>query len=277
MSRHLKHGVLRVAVTLAACCVVPGLAAGSPPIASASGATLTAGFSPNRLGAAAAMELGFQLHRSTAGKTPILTDVEFHLPIGVSLTTSELGLASCDSSTLRSSGVGGCQSDAVMGYGSALILAPDGAEALREPARVTVLMGSPTNRHTTLLFYASGDSPVIAQLLFSAQMVEGLGVFGADLDAAIPLTAGLPGEPDTTVLEMNATLGSSSVSYYESVHGRLVAYKPKGVAVPSHCPAGGFPFGAKFTFADGSTESASITTPCPARGAHAPRRRGGSR
>lgn len=277
MRRCPKYGLLGVAVTLAACFVGPGLAAGSPPIASASGATITAGFSPDRLGAAAAMELGFQLHRSAASKMPILTDIEFHLPAGVSLTSSELGLDSCDSSTLGSSGVGGCQSDAVMGYGNALILAPDAAEALREPARVTVLMGPPTNHHTTLLFYASGDSPVIAQLLFSGLMVEGAGVFGGDLDASLPPTAGLPGEPDTTVLNMTATLGSNSVIYYESVHGRRVAYRPKGVAVPSHCPAGGFPWGAKFTFADGSTESASITTPCPAPGVSARSRRSGSR
>ncbi len=272
MSCHPKHGVLRVVVTLAACCVVSYLAAGLPPSASASGATLTAGFSPNRLGAAAAMELGFRLHRSADGETPILTNVEFHLPAGVSLTASELGLASCDSTTLSSSGVGGCQSDAVMGYGSAVVLAPDGAEALREPSRVTVLMGPAIDRHTTLLFYVTGDSPVIAQLLFSAQMVEGSGAFGGDLNAVIPLTAGLPGEPDASVLGISATLGSNNVIYHESVHGRRVAYKPKGVAVPSHCPSGGFPFAAKFTFADGSTESASTTTPCPSSGVHARRR-----
>ncbi len=277
MSRHLKQGVLRVLVTIAACCAAPGVAAGLPPSASASGTTLTAAFSPDKLGAAAAMEIGFQIHRAPTGKMPTLTNIEFHLPAGVSLTTSELGLASCAPSTLRSAGVSGCQSDAVMGYGSAVVLAPDGAEALREPSRVTVLMGPATDRRTTLLFYVDGDSPVIAQLLFSGQMVEGSGVFGGDLNAVIPLTAGLPGEPDATVIGMSATLGSNNVIYHESVHGRRVAYKPKGVAVPSHCPAGGFPFAAKFTFADGSTESASTTTPCPSGGAHARRRRDESR
>ena len=36
------------------------------------------------------------------------------------------------------------------------------------------------------------------------------------------------------------------------------------VLVPSRCPAGGFPFAAEFTYADGSTGSAFATAPCAA-------------
>lgn len=273
-----KRGILTAAIALMMWgCTAPSWATASQSATSPSSSTLTAGFVPNKLGAASTMELGFQIGKSGAEAPPPLIGVEFRLPEGVSLTTSKLGLDICDPATLASAGAAGCKADAVMGYGNAMILAPDAAEALLEPVGLTVLMGPPQNRHTTLLFYASGSSPVIAQTLFSGQMLEESAPFGANLNTAIPLLAGLPGEPDTTVVSMNAGIGSKGVTYYKSVNGVRVGYTPKGIAVPSRCPTGGFPFGATFVFANGSKESASTTSPCPTRGDHALRRRHRSR
>ncbi len=258
------------AAALVACgCLVPDANASSPPVTSPSSVTATAGFAPNKLGAASTLELGFQVRRPAGQIPPPLIGVEFHLAAGVSLTSSELGQESCSPATLASAGSKGCKPDAVMGYGNALILAPDAAEVVREPVGLTVLLGPAKNRHTTLLFYASGDSPTIAQVLFPGELLEESQPFGADLDTTIPLTLGLPGEPETTVVRMYAGIGPKGVTYYKSVHGARVAYTPKGVIVPLHCPAGGFPFGVTLRFADGSTESASTTAPCPARSGQA--------
>jgi hypothetical protein len=277
-----KCGMLTAAVALVVCgCLAPGSATASQSAASPSATTITAGFVPNKLGAPSTIELEFHIGRPAGETPPPLLDVDFRLPEGVTLTTSELGLDTCASTTLMSVGSEGCDPDAVMGYGEALIVAPDVAEAILEPVGLTVLMAPPINHHTTLLYYASGDSPVIAQVLFSGQMIGEVAPFGADLQTAIPLTAGLPGEPDTSVVSMRSSIGSKGVTYYKSVHGTRVPYTPKGVVVPSHCPAGGFPFGATFKFADGSTESVSTTSPCPSRRGYARRRRrqsrGGSR
>jgi hypothetical protein len=274
VKRATRRGML--AVALVACgCLAPDSTGASPTVASpSSSVTMTAGFVPNKLEAASTMELGFRIRRPAGAVPPPLTGIEFRLPAGVSLTTSGLGLNICDRTTLASAGSEGCEPDVVMGYGNALILVPDAAEALLEPVGLTVLMGPPENRHTTLLFYANGSSPAIAQTVFSGQMLEASGPFGADLDTTIPLMSGLPGEPDTTVVRMHAGIGSKGVTYYKSVHGARVPYTPKGLIVPSHCPTGGFPFGVMLRFADGSTESASTTTPCPTRGGHT-RRRGG--
>ncbi len=269
-----RRGILTTAAALAMWgCLAPGLATASQGATSPSSVTLAAGFVPNKLGAASTMELGFRINRPAGETPPPLIGVNFRLPAGVSLTTSELGLDRCDPATLASAGSKGCSPDAVMGYGNALILAPDAAEAVLEPVGLTVLMGPAKSRHTTLLFYANGSSPTIAQALFSSEMLEESGPFGADLNTTIPLMSGLPGEPDTTVVRMYAGIGSKGVTYYRSVHGVRVAYTPKGMIVPSHCPTGGFRFGATLRFADGSTESALTTTPCPSRGGHAPRRR----
>ena len=40
--------------------------------------------------------------------------------------------------------------------------------------------------------------------------------------------------------------------------------RANAVLMPSSCPAGGFPFAAEFTYADGSVGEALATTPCPA-------------
>ena len=270
----MKRGMLTAAVALMACAwSTPGSAVATrAAAASPSSTTVTGGFVPDRLGAAATMELGFQIRRPGGAVPPPLVGVNFHLPAEVSLTTSELGLDSCSPTTLAGAGTKGCRADAVMGYGSAEIVTPDAAGPLVEPVRVTVLMGIPENRHTTLLFYASGGLPLIVQQIFSGQLLEGSGSFGADLHATIPLTAGLPGEPDATVVRMQTGIGPKGVTYYKRVHGARVPYTPKGVIVPQRCPAGGFPFGVTLLFADGSSESASATAPCPSHGGHTGRR-----
>lgn len=266
--------LLRTAAALVACSyLVAGLAGAPQAVAAPSSTTLTAGFSPARLGAASTIELGFQIHRPGEQVPPPLLGVNFSLPAGVSLTSSELGLNSCTRTTLVSAGSEGCQPDSVMGYGSALLIAPDAAENLVEPVHITVLMAPAEDHHTSLLFYANGGSPIIAQTMFSGQLVEASRPFGATLDATIPLTSGLPGEPDTSVVRMHASIGSLGVTYYKRVRGTEVAYTPKGVVVPLSCPAGGFPFSATFKFADGSDESAATTAPCPSHGHHTHSRR----
>jgi hypothetical protein len=264
--------VAGVATFLACGCGAPVARARSAPVASPAPSTLTGGFSPNKLGAPSTIELGFQLHRPGGAVPPPLLGVEFLLPAGVSLTTSELGLDICNQTTVANVGLGGCLPDSVMGYGSAMIVAPTAVEGIFEPAGVTVLQAPPESRHTTLLFYVNGSSPVIAQLVFSGEMLDAPEPFGANLDTTIPLTPGLPGEQDVSVVRMRATIGPKGVTYYKDVHGTRVPYTPKGVVIPSRCPAGGFPFKATFLFAGGGQESASTTSPCPSRGDSAPRR-----
>jgi hypothetical protein len=214
------------------------------------------------------MDLGFHLYRPGGALPPPLTGVDFLLPPGVSLTTSELGLDICDQATIENAGAEGCLPDAVMGYGNALMIAPTAVEGILEPAGVTILEAPAVNRHTTLLFDVGGSSPVIAQVVISGQMLDASEPFGANLSTIFPVTPGLPGEKDVSVVSMHAGIGSKGVTYYKDVHGVRVPYTPHGVVVPFHCPAGGFRFEARFRFADGSTEAASTVSPCPPRTGH---------
>jgi hypothetical protein len=273
----IKRGLLAAAAAVLAVsvCTGSGLAmaasAGSPP----STTTFTAGFSPNKLGAYSTIELGFHLYRPGGALPPPLAGVDFLLPAGVSLTTSKLGLDVCQQATVESAGSEGCLPDAVMGYGSATMIAPTAVEGILEPAGITIFEAPPVDRHTTLLFDMSGSSPVITQVVLFGEMLDASDPFGGNLSTAFPITAGLPGEKDVSVLSMRADIGSKGVTYYNDVHGKRVPYTPQGVVIPSRCPAGGFPFQARFQFADGSTESASAKSPCPPPSGRARRRRSG--
>lgn len=150
-----------------------------------------------------------------------------------------------------------------MGLGSATVGVPIGPGTVQEQVKLTVLMAPAVNGHTAMSFYAVGGTPVIAQLVFPGLLLPDSGPFGASLDTTIPLIPGLPGAQGVAMIAMQVSIGSKGLTYYRRVHGKSVAYVPKGFAVPLHCPAGGFPFGASFTFANGTTESASSTAPCP--------------
>jgi hypothetical protein len=85
------------------------------------------------------------------------------------------------------------------------------------------------------------------------------------LRISVPLVASLPEGPDVALVSVHVTLGGA-LTYYERVHGRLVRYRPRGIALPSRCPRAGFRFAASFAFLDGTHSSASTVVRCPGRG-----------
>jgi hypothetical protein len=79
---------------------------------------------------------------------------------------------------------------------------------------------------------------------------------------ANPSGAAITAAPEAT----SATLDSlANLTLTIGVHGPRPARNANTVLVPRHCPAGGYPFAAAFTYADGSGGSAVATAPCPAK------------
>jgi hypothetical protein len=100
-------------------------AAGRAPTGAAQTVRLTAGFSPERLGAGTTVSLGFQI-AARGGEIPSpLTEVAVLYPAELGIGTSSLGLEACSPSQLQAEGLAGCPSNSLMGYGSALIEVPD--------------------------------------------------------------------------------------------------------------------------------------------------------
>lgn len=230
--------------------------------------TLKASFTPDRLATPTTIAFQFAVARQAGALPPPLTHVVLKMPAGLSYATSTLGLAICHPQALIEKGLTGCSPNSRLGHGSAFVEVPFGTGAGREIPDVEALMGPPKDGNVVVLFYANGQMPVYAQLVFSAEVLPASGPFGMSLDTEIPLVPSVPDGPPVSILRVSSTIGSGDLLYYKHVHGRRVAYHPRGIEVPEHCPRGGFPFLGQFTFLDGSTTQARTTVPCPRRRRH---------
>jgi len=226
-------------------------------------ATLHASFSPDRLGASTT--ISFSLHLSTSEGTapPPLTSMVLRMPAGIGYATTELGLALCHPASLAADGLAGCPPDSRLGFGSALVEVPFGSGAGREVPEIQLLAAPSTTGNTAVLFYAAGLFPITAELTFLGEVLPDTGRFGSQLAVNVPLVSSVPGGADVSIVQVTATIGPRRLTYYKRVHGRLVPFTPRGVAVPVRCPRGGFPFAAQFTFQDATQTSAETTVPCP--------------
>jgi hypothetical protein len=249
-----------VAATLLACAIAPA-AAGAMATEKA---TLKTSFTPDRLGASTTVGFSFTVSTTEGLAPPPLTGIDLHMPAGMNFTDTNLGLAICEPENLQREGIAGCPANSRLGGGSAYVEVPFGDGAGQELPEVQAFMGPPNNGNIVVLFYANGKTPVSAQLVFKGEVQPASGVFGSQLSTVVPAIPSVPNGPNVSVVSVKATIGPEGVTYYKHVHGKLVGFHPTGIGVPEHCPRGGFPFSASFTFEDGSTTSTSAKVPCPA-------------
>jgi hypothetical protein len=237
------------------------------PAAAAAGeqARLSVSFTPDRLGADTSIATGVKIS-DTAGTAPSpVTSFDLYLPASTEIGASSLGLAICSSSVLSAEGPEGCSPNARIGSGSAVVAVPFGPELLQETASIVALLGTPEHEQVVMLLYAESKSPILAQLILPGELLPDSGPFGERLASTIPLTPTLPGAGDVAVTELNLNIDPPDLIYDKRVHGRIVGYHPQGVAIPTKCPRGGFPFAATLRFQDGDTTTTTRTVPCPPR------------
>jgi hypothetical protein len=231
-------------------------------------ATLKASFNPDRLGATTTVGFSFTVATTDGLAPPPLTGIDLHMPAGLNYTDTNLGLAVCSPQKLELEGLAGCPGNSRLGSGSAYVEVPFGDGAGQELPEVQALMGPSKNGNLVVLFYANGKTPISAQLVFRGEIQPASGIFGSQLATVVPAIPSVTDGPNVSIVSVKATIGPQGLTYTKHVHGRLVHFRPTGIGVPEHCPHGGFPFSASFTFEDGSSTSATATVPCPARSAH---------
>lgn len=258
----------KTAATLATAAALSAWAAAPATTTAGAGvleqASLHASFSPNRLGASTTISFGFHLATVDGLAPPPLTSVVLHIPAGMNYTLTTLGLAICQPAVLQTKGLRGCSPNSRLGSGSAFVEVPFGTGSGHEIPEIQAVMGPPTrDGDMVVLFYANGQTPVFAQLVFQGEVLPDTGAFGSQLATTVPLIPSVPNGPDVSIVSVDTTIGPSHLTYYRRVHGRLRPFHPLGIGVPERCPRGGFPFNASFTFQDGSHASASTTVPCP--------------
>jgi hypothetical protein len=222
--------------------------------AAAEHVSISARFSPLKLGAPAAMTLGMTVTAQSGQIPSPLTGIDLRYPPNLGLATSGLGTATCRRILLEEEGPKACPRNSIMGSGEATARFRVGPEVFRESAAIAIVAGPSQNGLVTMLIGATGISPVIARIVMSSTLQPG------HLQIAVPLVPSLPEGEDVSVVAVHATLGGN-LTYTE--HGR--SYHPRGVTVPRHCPTGGFRFSGHFTFLDGTATSAQTVIPCPHR------------
>jgi hypothetical protein len=253
----LSSKIRAIAAALLVCCCLPATAGATQTV------TLHTSFSPNKLGASTTIGFGFQIANVGGGLPSPMTGLSLRLPVGIDYVTTTLGLSICQPADLLAHGLAGCPPNSRLGFGSALVEVPFGTGSGHEIPEIQALMGPSHNGNIVVLFYANGLSPVYAQIIFQGELVSGSEDLGGSLNAAIPLIPSVTNGPPVSIIETQATIGPSHLTYYTHRHGKKVAFHPKGVSEPLSCPRGGFVFTANFTFLDGTSAVAKSVVPCP--------------
>ncbi len=268
----VRRPALVAAVLLGLCLPAGALPAGAraaPP-----GASLSAAFTPERLGQRSTLDFGFSFSTPPGQVPPPLTQIELRYPDNLGIALSGLGLTTCTGQTLETSGPARCPPNSVMGYGVALTGVVLGSTTITESAPITILRSPDQEGHLAVLFSAEGTTPVDTRIVFPGLLLPAPAPFGGLVSVGVPLVPTLPGAPYISVMQLHATIGPENVTYYEQAGGTTLAYRPKGILLPAGCPPGGFPFAAEFSLSNGSHASARTAAPCPQAGR---RRRGRSK
>jgi hypothetical protein len=236
-----------------------------PPagVLAAPSASLSAAFTPERLGQQSTLDFGFSFSAPAGQVPPPLTRIELRYPDNLGIALSGLGLADCTAQSLETSGPAGCPPNSVMGYGVAFTGIVLGSTTITESAPITILRSPDVEGHIAVLFCAEGTTPVDTRMVFPGLLLPSKAPFGGLVSVGVPLVPTLPGAPYISVIHLHATIGPERVTYYEHAGGRTLAYRPKGILLPGGCPRRGFPFAAEFSFSDGSRASAQTAATCP--------------
>jgi hypothetical protein len=227
----------------------------SAPAPVQTSATISPSISPNRLRAKASLTLTIHYTTFAVGLfyvPPPVLRTAVRLPAGLNLDIPDL--RSCSASRLRSRGPGACPAQAQIGHGSALLETHVGTVNMPEAIALNAFLGPLQDGQQVLDILGQGYSPFDERLVFTGAVLFVAAPYGEELVLSIPPIPTLRFEPDASIVTFTLTIGA---------HGRAARHA-NTLLVPSTCPAGGFPFAAEFTYADGSTGSALATAACPA-------------
>lgn len=232
------------------------------PVGATPRVTLNMRFKPDRPDQGTTIHWAFTISEPTP-----LRSLELRLPPGMGFVTSSLGLETCDAALLAERGPEGCPVDSRLGYGAA-VAQVRAKTTVEEPTKVTVLMGPPTEEgDMTVLFFVEGRTPVNREVVLDSVLSEIASPQGAALLTSVPPLPAWPAGPNIGLIRFHSTIGPEGLTYYRHVNGRTIAFHPRGVAVPHHCPRRGFPVSARFTWWTAEPPAtATARVPCPRKG-----------
>jgi hypothetical protein len=240
----------RASGAILACVILLGAFAVAARAEDATTATLAPSLHPNRLGALSALTMTVSYEGGELGVPEPVRRAVLDFPVGLSIEIPDL--LSCPPERLRKLGPRGCPPHSQIGSGHALAEVQAGSQLITENVALSVFLGAPRNLQPTVEILGQGYTPFDERLMFTGTVEPGHAPYGEELVMSVPAIPSLPLEPDASILSLSLTVGAAHRGHATS-----------SVVVPRGCPAGGFPFAAEFTYADGSVDKALATAPCP--------------
>jgi hypothetical protein len=220
---------------------------------SSTSASIKPSLSPDRLHAKGALTFAIHYAGGELGVPSPVRSAILDLPAGLTLDMPVL--SSCSAAMLLARGVAGCPAQSEIGRGNAVVIGNlGGAGPIAEHVTLWAFLGPPRNLQPTFEILGQGYTPLSVKMVLPATALPAHAPYGEDLVMSIPPIPTVPNEPDASVVSFSLTIGTNA---------RHRRRQSPTVAVPSHCPHGGLPFAAAFTYADGSQSSALATIPCP--------------
>jgi hypothetical protein len=215
-------------------------------------ATITAALSPDRLNAKGALTLTIDYAGEESGVPSPIRRATIELPAGLGLDVPSL--RSCSPVRLRARGPSGCPRQSKIGSGQALVEASAGSQVITEHIELSLFISPLQSFQPTFEVFGQGYTPLEKRIVLGGAVAPSHAPYGEELVISVPPIATLPLESDASMASLTLTVGTSA--------DRL-EHDANTVVVPGRCPAGGFPFAAEFTYADGTTGSAAAIDPCP--------------
>lgn len=239
-------------LVLAICVVQVALASPTASAETAPSATISPTLSPNHPGAKGALVITFRYDAGESGVPPPVRRSILRFPAGLGIEIPQL--RSCAIARLRARGAKGCPVQSQLGYGHALAEAQAGSQIITEDISLWLFVGPLHNLQPSLEILGQGYTPFDERVVLTGTVLPDKPPYGEDLVLSIPPIPTVPLEPDASIVRMSLTVGASKPRHPREANT---------VVVPPSCPAGGFPFAADFTYANGSSGNTLATAPCP--------------
>jgi hypothetical protein len=215
-------------------------------------AIMTPVLSPDRLNAKGALTLGVDYSGGEFGVPSPVSRAVVKLPAGLGLDIPSL--RSCSAARLQAHGAGGCPPQSRIGSGRALVEAHAGSLVITESISLSLFVGPPQSFQPAFEILGQGFTPMEKRIVLGGAVAPSDAPYGEEMVINIPPVPTLPLEPDASMATLTLTVGTNA---------HRLARGANTVVVPRSCPAGGFPFAAEFTYADGSTGNVLATASCP--------------
>lgn len=220
--------------------------------AQASAVAIAPSLSPDRPGAHASLAFAVRFSGGELGVPPPVRNALVRMPSGLMLQVPHL--RSCTAATLLASGPSGCPRQSLLGGGSALLATRIGDETVTERATLSIVLGPPANLRPTFEVLARGYTPVFGERVLSGEVLSAQPPYGEELRMSVAPISTLSQAPDASLLSLSLRIGDV---------GARSRSQTNSVVIPAHCPAGGFPFAAQFTYQSGMTQSVRTRVRCP--------------